>query len=142
MQRSRDKLFKAFVLSVVAVNYLAQIPYYLHLYYPHPLPLIGSSLLGATLVWFLWGYLLFAKATRLGYWLLISYLVVMVAFYLHSTITHIVGGLNPLFFLRDRDPLVGVVLAIGYVNMLAGIYFISFLLRHRDILVDTSRESA
>jgi hypothetical protein len=86
-------------------------------------------------VWFLAGFVLLARGGTLGYWLLLSYLLVMVGFYLHNVLMQGLNGFNPLFFLRDHDPLVGVVLAIGHGNMVAGAYVIFFLLRHRRALV-------
>jgi hypothetical protein len=142
MRWSRTSLFLAVVLGIIGVNYLAQIPYYIHLYYPHPPSLIFALLLGATFVWFLAGYLLLARGSTLGYWLLLSYLLAMVGFYLHNVLIQTLNGFNPLFFLRDHDPLVGVVLAIGHLNMLAGAYFIYFLLRHRRTLISDGPQAA
>jgi hypothetical protein len=139
MWRSPHARFFAIVLSVVGLNYLAQIPYYLHLYYPRPPSLLGTLALGATFAWFAVGFVLLVRGARTGYWLLLSFLVAMVGFYLYNVMNQIVHGINTLFFLRDHDPLVGVVLAIGHVNLLAGIYFLWFLVtRYRAFVLRRS----
>lgn len=136
--RSQHRLFFTSVLGVVLANYLAQIPYYLYLYYfpHHAAPaLVGSLLLGSTLVWFLTGYALLARGSRTGYWLLLSFLIVEVSFYLHNMVIQVAHGYAPFFHLQNRDPLLFTVFAIGYLNLVAGVYFILFLLRHRRTLL-------
>lgn len=135
----RHRLFFASLLAVVLANYLAQIPYYLHLYYfPHRAapPLGGSLLLLATLIWFLVGCIRLARGSRAGYWVLLSFLIVEVAFYVYNMLIQVTHGFAPFFHLQDRDPLLFVVFAIGYLNLLAGLCFIAYLLWHRRTLTD------
>ncbi len=137
MSRANHRIFLGSVLTVVGVNYLAQIPYYLHLYYlPHrALPALGGTLLlGATLVWFVAGYTLLERGSRAGYWLLLSFLLTEVTFYAHNMLIQVTHGYAPFFHLQTRDPILFVVFAIGYLNFLCGIYFIFFLLRHHHTL--------
>lgn len=123
---------------VVGANYLAQIPYYLHLYYfPHgALPSArGVALLGYTLIWFVMGIAGLALRRAAGYWLLGAYLVTMVIFYLHGLVIQIAHGYPPVLFLHLNDPILTVVFAIGYLNMLCGALFIVILARHYRALV-------
>lgn len=136
--RSRHRFFFASVLAVVLANYLAQIPYYLYLYYfPHrAAPALGGSLLLlTTLAWFLIGYAWLTRGSRAGYWALLSFLVVEVGFYLHNMLIQVTHGYAPFFHLQNRDPLLFVVFAIGYLNLVAGLCFIAFLLWHRRTLI-------
>ncbi|HLZ23449.1 MAG TPA: hypothetical protein VKQ30_15150 [Ktedonobacterales bacterium] len=135
MVRTKHPIFFSSVLGVVLSNYIAQIPYYLYLYYfPHRAApaFAGSLLLIATLLWFLAGYIWLARGSRAGYWLLLSFLITEVGFYLHNMVIQVTHGFAPFFHLQSHDPLLFVVFAIGYLNFLAGAYFIYFLLRHRS----------
>ena len=127
------------ILAVVGANYLAQIPYYLYLYYlPHRAlpPLFGTSLLAATFVWFLMGWLLLARrGSRAGYWLLLAFLLTEFIFYFLNMANQVAHGFAPFFHLQNRDPLLFTVFAIGYLNMVGGFAFIIFLvLRHRTLV--------
>jgi hypothetical protein len=144
MARSRQQRahFLWLVLVVVGANYLAQIPYYLHLYYfPHgALPSAsGSALLGLTLVWFLVGYAQLVRGSVKGYWLLLSFLVTEVFFYAHNIFTQVTHGYPPFFHLQNHDPILFTVFAIGYLNMLMGVYFLYYLARWRRALVAPAR---
>lgn len=128
MRRSRSGIVPAVLFGVVMANYAAQVVYYFHLYYPARLP-VGTITLGATFLWFLVGLVLLVRGIALGYWLLLTYLVAMVAFYLGNMMNQALHGLGPFFHLRERDPVLFVVFAIGYLNMVAGAYFIYYLVR-------------
>lgn len=143
MQLSRHHHTLAFrlMLWVVLANYLAQIPYYLRVYYfPHGAPpsLSGTALLALTLVWFLAGYIGVLREWMPGYVLLLAYFVTVVTFYLRNMLTQVTHGYPPFLHVwGERDPILFVVFAIGYLNMLAGVYFLYFLLRHRRSLMDS-----
>ncbi len=122
------KHFLWLILLVVGVNYLAQIPYYLHLYYfPHgALPnLRGSLMLGLTLLWFSAGYALLARGRTSGYWLLLSFLFTEVGFYVFNVVNRVTNGFPALMDLQTHDPLLWIVFLIGYINMLVGLYFLA-----------------
>lgn len=124
------KYFLWLVLLVVGANYLAQIPYYLHLYYfPHgALPnLRGSLMLGLTLLWFVAGYTLLARGRVAGYWLLFSFLFTEVGFYLFNVVNRVANGFPAFMDLQTHDPLLWIVFLIGYINMLVGLYFLASL---------------
>lgn len=125
--RSWRALFLGLVLAVVGANYLAQIPYYSRIYYfprhapPSP---TGVALLGLTLVWFLAGFVGLARGQRVGFWLLLTYLVAVVAFYLGNLINQVAHGYAPFFHLQTHDPVLFMVFGIGYLNLVAGSSFL------------------
>jgi hypothetical protein len=108
------------LLVVVLANYLAQIVYYLDLYYPRPPAVSGTALLGLTLVWFLVGYV----GARRGWWMgriiLLAYLLSMVGFYVANTSELLVHGYGLLWHLQHHDLPVRMVFSVGYLNMLVG----------------------
>ena len=126
------------ILVVVGANYLAQIPYYLHLYYfPRHAPpaLFGATLLVATFVWFLVGWLLLAqRGSRVGFWLLLTFLLTEFFFYLANMVNQVAHGFAPFFHLQNRDPLLFTVFAIGYLNLIGAFVFVAFLVaRYRTV---------
>ena len=67
------------LLIIVIGNYLAQIPYDIHQYHGMFNP-IGTFVLLLTLIWFLLGYLLLKRHKKIGYWLLLAFLLVQSIF--------------------------------------------------------------
>ena len=132
MRRAHAR-FLWLVLVVVLANYAAQIPYALRL---HKTPAgSGSLLLGATLFWFLCGSAGLLLGLRPGYWILLSFLLTEVAFYTWNALNQVRHGYPPFMHLQERDPVLFMVFAIGYVNLLVGAGFIAYLLRHRRALL-------
>lgn len=130
------------LLAVVGANYLAQIPYYLHLYYlPHGLApsASGVALLGATCAWFLVGYIGLARGREAGYWLLLAFLLTEVGFYAHGILIRVSNGAPAFQNMQTHDPLLLIVFGIGYLNMVMGAFFIFALLRHRGALLAHGR---
>lgn len=126
------------ILVVVGANYLAQIPYYLYLYYfPRHAPpsLFGTALLAATFVWFLAGWLLLARrGSRAGFGLLLTFLLTEFAFYAANMVNQVAHGFAPFFHLQNPDPLLFTVFAVGYLNMIGGLVFAVFLIwRYRTL---------
>jgi len=146
MSRANHRLFLWLMLAVVGANYLAQIPYYLHVYYiPRgAAPAWGGSLLlGATLAWFLAGYILLARGSRLGYWMVVSYLLVVVIFYARNMFTQVTHGFAPFFHLQTRDPILFAVFGIGYLNLIGGFCFLVYLaVRYRSFIGDQAKPAA
>lgn len=126
-----DRVHVLVLVAVVLANYLAQIPYSLHLY--------GSSwsgrgalLLGATFVWFASGAALLLRGRASGYWLLLSFLAVEFAFYFRNEVLLIPVGYGlPYHLTHAGDALLWVVFLIGDVNFLAAGYFMWFLISRR-----------
>ncbi len=138
MSRSNHRVFLWCVLVVVGGNYLAQIPYYLHVYYiPHgAAPAWGGTLLlGATLAWFLAGFVLLARGSRAGYWLLLAFLLAEVTFYLRNMLTQVTHGFAPFFHLQTRDPILFAVFGMGYLNLVCGVGFLAYLVWRRHTLL-------
>ncbi|HEU0025911.1 MAG TPA: hypothetical protein VFQ25_02245 [Ktedonobacterales bacterium] len=132
------RIFLVVVFVVVVANYIAQVPYYLRLYYfPHHTPpaLWGSLALAATLAWFLAGWALLWRGRSVGYGLTLSFLVVETGFYLYNEVNQVAHGFPPFFHLANPDPVLWTVFAIGYLNMVAGIVFIAMLLASRRALL-------
>lgn len=123
---------------VLLANFGAQIVYFYHLYYTpqQPLPSSRSALLmGSVFVFFLLSYFLLMTNRLLGFWAMISYLCVEFLFYLWNIIG---SGLRPeygwFFHLRDRDPVLWSVFAIGYLSFFASGYFLILLFFQRKHL--------
>jgi hypothetical protein len=131
----------AILVAVVFCNYLAQIPYSLHLY-GLSADRRGVVLLGATLVWFVAGVGLLMRGRAVGYWLLVSFLAVEFVFYFRNEILLIPGGYGmPYHLTHIRDPLLYVVFLIGDVNFLAAGYFLWYLLSNgRHLIAQRARQ--
>lgn len=116
------------LLAVTMLNYLAQIPYYIHFYGIHHVPPspVGVSLLACTLALFIAGYALTLQERRIGWWLLVGFLLLEFGFYL----LHNLSGAA----LRDlplNDPLFFAVSLIGYLNTAVALVYLIVLIRGR-----------
>jgi hypothetical protein len=110
-----------FLFWVTIANYVAQIPYYLYNYYfpYHVLPTLSSIvLLGATLAWFLVGYVGVQYKWKYGYAVLITFLCIEALFYLHSFV------FGAFFFqMQNPNPIIKSVFVVGYLSgAVAGYY--------------------
>ena len=117
-----------FLFWVTIINYLAQIPYYLHNYYVpyHTSPsLSGIVLLGITLIWFLAGYVGTKRKNRYGHFILLGFLLAEALFYFH---TIIFGAF--IFQLQNPSLLIKAVFLMGYVSGITAAYFVYVLVRH------------
>jgi len=126
------------LLVVVVANYLAQIVYYLDLYYPQPMAISGTALLGLTLVWFLAGYVGTRRDWWMGRLLLLTYLLAMVGFYVANTYGLVVHGYGLLWHFQHHDFPVRMVFAMGYLNMFVGAVALIALLIHHTTSSSTS----
>lgn len=119
------------LLGITVLNYVAQIPYYLHFYGVHhvaPTPFAVLFLL-ATFVLFLAGYLLILQAKRAGGWLLLLFLLLEFGGYL----LHNLSGA----FLQDlptEDLLFFTVSLIGYLNFAVSFVALLVLAINRRIV--------
>ena len=128
--RWRTALIILFIITLI--NYIAQIPYYIHfygVYHVAPAP-FGTALLAFTLVFFLIGYWLTVAERPTGCWILLLFLITETAFYL----LHNVSGA----FLKDvpvNDPLFLTVSLIGYLNTIVPLIFlIAIIKEHKRFL--------
>ena len=122
------------LFGVLLANFVAQVPYFLQLYYgpQHPLPDLKSTLLlGSVLLLFLvsFGQLLAKRAA--GYYLLIFYLALEFFFYLWNIFGGARHGFGLFFHLADRDPVLWAVNAVGYLSFFAAGYFLLLLIARR-----------
>jgi hypothetical protein len=119
------------LVVITLLNYVAQVPYYLHNDYSsmHPLPgLRAIVLLGATLAWFLVGLTAYRRQRVWGYWVLLSYLLVEAVFYLET----LASGMF-IQQLRNHTLLIDAVFVIGYIAGLVATYYAYRLIRFRRV---------
>ena len=123
---------------ILLANFVAQIVYFFHLYYSpqHPFPTTRSALvMGSVLVLFLASFFLFISGHKIGYPLMLFYLSLEFLFYLWNIVTSgFRQGYGWFFHLREHDPVLWFVFAIGYLSFFASGYFLILLiLRHKSI---------
>lgn len=120
---------------LILANFIAQIPYFLHLYYKPGMNLLAearpSLIMGFVFAVFLVASILLFKRTIVGYWLMLIFLAVEFLFYLWNTIGEVVHGYGLFFHLNNPDLLLRSVFAIGYINLFASGYFLGLLLLKR-----------
>jgi hypothetical protein len=121
---------------VVLANYLAQIPYSLHLYGLNENPR-GVVLLGTTFVWFLAGFWLLMRGKASGYWLTLAFLAVQFLFYFDNQIILMFYGYGLIYHLTHfDDPVIWAVELVGDVNFVVAAFFLYYLARNRRALLD------
>lgn len=119
---------------LILANFIAQIPYYFHLYYNPNNPLAqarGVLIMSFVFMIFLLASLLLFKQKVLGYGLMVAFLVVEFLFYAWNTLGEVLHGFGLFYHLADPDLLLRAVFAIGYVNLFAAGYFLFLLLLQR-----------
>jgi hypothetical protein len=125
--------------GVILANFLAQVIYYLHLYYTpqHPWPELRSSLaMGSVFALFLVGDALLIRGSKAGYRLMAIFLSLEFLFYLWNTVGAGLRGPGWFFHLSNPDPILWVVFAVGYLNLFASGYFLCLLVYKRRELVE------
>lgn len=132
---NRTLLAQTWLLSAaILANFVAQIFYFIHLYYTpqHPYPDLRASLLmGAVFALFLAGILLLYLVPKVGQGLLSVFLALEFLFYLWNMVGGVLHGYSLFFHLSEPDPILWVVFAIGYLNFFASGYFLFLLLYKR-----------
>jgi len=117
------------LIGVTALNYVAQVPYYIHNDYSaaHPLPSLRAvALLGATLAWFVTGLTAYMRKWAWGFPVLVAYLSVEALFY---GATMLSGTF--IFQIENHSDLLKVVFVIGYVSGAVAAYYAYRLIRLR-----------
>jgi len=120
------------------VNFIVQIPYFIHLYYSpsHPFPnLRAIILMGSVFVLFLTGYCMLEMHKKIGYWLLILFLTTEFLFYVYSAIFSVIRGFGLFFQLANPDQLLRMVFLLGYINLFASGYFLFLLVYKRNVFL-------
>ena len=139
MESKNIRIQVIILFLLILANFIAQIPYYLHLYY-NPNNVLAQAK-GGLLLLFVFGVFLLAsillfKRQVLGYWLMVIFLAVEFLFYLWNTIGEVIHGYGLFFHLNNPDLLLRAVFAIGYVNLFASGYFLALLLLKRSRFLD------
>ena len=128
---------------LILANFIAQVPYFLHLYYKPGMNLLAqlrpSLIMGFVFAVFLVASILLFKRTVAGYWLMLIFLAVEFLFYLWNTIGEVLHGFGLFFHLQNPDLLLRTVFAIGYINLFASGYFLCLLLVKRASFLDHGR---
>ena len=92
---------------LILANFIAQIPYYFHLYY-NPNNLLAQAKGGLIMLFVLAAFLLAStllfKRRALGYWLMLIFLAVEFLFYLWNTLGEVIHGYGLFFHLNLRKP--------------------------------------
>jgi hypothetical protein len=128
MNGKKPKFFLRFLFLIILVNYLAQIPYTLHLYGFHVNPR-GAALLALTFAWFLVGYWLMWRRQAIGYWMTCAFLVAQCLFY--NEIVLMWYGYGFIHHLLDlHDPVVWAVQLIGTINFVFAAFSPVYFLRY------------
>ena len=107
------------LLAAVVLNYLAQVPYYIHQYYVgrHIAPSWpGTALLLLTLLWFLAGYIMYVANKKHGKGILLSFLAAQVLFYGHAITFGLINGGGAVAQLKTHSQFLFVIFLIGYIN--------------------------
>lgn len=125
---------------LILANFIAQVPYFFHLYYKPGISLLAESrpflIMSFVFAVFLVASILLFKRTVAGYWLMLIFLIVEFLFYLWNTIGGVVHGFGLFFHLQNPDLLLRIVFAIGYINLFASGYFLCLLLWKRTDFLD------
>ncbi len=130
-------LVRAKVLSVlVLANFVAQVPYFFHLYYRvQSIWITARSLviMGAVFAFFVLASLLLFRREKAGYPLMLIFLSIEFLFYLFGAVSSTARGLGPFFQVHNPDLILRIIYSIGYLNLFASGYFLYLLLRYRDV---------
>jgi hypothetical protein len=124
------------LLWFVIADFLAQIPYYLHNYYfrSHAAPSVSAIvLLGATLAWFLVGYIALRARKRYGFWLLLGFLVIEGLFYLVTLVSGIAA-----IQMQNPSLIIKAVYVIGYASGIVALVYVVALVRFRTSYLTAS----
>ncbi len=127
------------LFSILLANFAAQVVYFFHLYYTpqHPLPDPKSALvIGSVFALFLTSYFLFVTKHKAGIYALGIFLSLEFFFYLWNIVG---GGLRRgygwFFHLKEHDPILWTVFAIGYLSFFAsGVFLLLLFYRRRDLV--------
>ncbi len=136
----RKKVYQiqmAFCFGLILANFIAQIPYFIHLYAQTQSlasDLRSAAIMGGVFALFISGSILLARHKPAGYWMMVVFLAAEFLFYAWNTLRSVLRG-YPLFFqIHNPDILLRIVYTIGYINLFASGYFLVLLWLHRKEL--------
>ncbi len=120
--------------SLILLNFLVQVPYFLHLYagrQPLAITLRSFAIMTPLFAYFLTAAILLYLRKPAGYWMMVLFLSVEFLFYLFGAFQSVANGLGLFFQVRNPDPVLRIIYSIGYTNLFASAYFLYLLLRYR-----------
>jgi hypothetical protein len=88
-------------------------------------------MIGSVFLLFLASYGLLLRGHKAGYAAMLIYLAVEFLFYLWNILGGVQHGFGWFFHLKEHDPILWVVFAIGYLSFFASGYFLALLLSQR-----------
>lgn len=126
-----------FLFTVILANFIAQIPYTIHLYGVQRLVALTPGWFAMLFVFllFLFGFIFLMRKNILGYWILFSFLLMEFLFYLYNETLGFLHGYGIIYHLTHDDPLLKIVFLIGFLNLFASGYFLFLLLSKRLVFV-------
>ncbi len=134
----RNILIQAKVLfSLILLNFLAQIPYFFHLYFRSQalwVTLRSFFIMGSVFAFFLIASILLYRRQRWGYPLMIIFLLIEFLFYFYGVISSLIHGYGLFFQVHNPDLVLRIIYSIGYLNLFASGYFLFLLLFYRRFL--------
>jgi len=140
MESKNIRIQVIILFLLILANFIAQIPYYVHLYF-NPNNVLAQAKGGLIMLLvfgvFLLASILLFKRQVLGYWLMVLFLSIEFLFYLWNTVGEVLHGYGLFFHLNTPDLLLRAVFAIGYVNLFASGYFLGLLLLKRARFLDS-----
>ena len=133
--RKRTVILQSWVcFALVLANFVAQVPYFLHLYagtQAFAISLRSFLIIGAVFAVFLAAMALLYKGLRAGYWLALLFLAAEFLFYLLGALESTLHGYGLFFQVYNPDLILRVIYSIGYLNLFASGYFLFLVLRFR-----------
>ena len=134
---NKNIVMQAKILFVlILANFLAQIPYFFHLYFRSQSLLVSIRsflIMGAVFAFFLTASFLLFKGKIWGYPLMIIFLTIEFLFYLRGVIAATLHGYGLFFQVFNPDPVLRIIYSVGYLNLFASGYFLLLLLLHKDL---------
>ena len=119
---------------LILTNFLAQIPYFFHLYYRTQsvaISLRSFLIMGAVFAFFATAAVLLLKRQRFGYPLMLIFLVAEFLFYFSGVIASSIRGYGPFFQVHNPDIVLRIIYSIGYLNLFVSGYLLFLLMRYR-----------
>lgn len=130
----RLKKHSTILFYLILANFIAQIPYTIHLYGLPRLVAVTPGWLAMLVVFvlFVGGYVLLMRRNKLGYLLLLIFLLMEFIFYLFNEISGLIHGYGITYHVMHDDLLLKIVFLIGFINLFASGYFLFLLVYKRE----------
>ncbi len=115
------------LFCLILLNFLAQIPYFFHLYFRSQslwISLRSFLIMGLVFAFFLLASILLFRGQRWGYPLMILFLSAEFLFYVWGAVSSTMHGYGPFFQVHNPDLLLRVIFSIGYLNLFVSGYFL------------------